>query len=92
MRKFLLAAATAALFAGPALAQSNVTVVTPQAPASNTVVASPQTATDPSGPAFDSKTIEHSNNGLSEKTKKTEEHVNPDGSSSSSTKIIKHDE
>ena len=93
MRQFLLAAAAAGLFAGPALAQSNVTVVTPPAPALNSVVVSPsQTATDPSRPAYDSKTIEHSSNGFSDKTKKTEEHVDPDGSTTSSTKIIKHDE
>jgi hypothetical protein len=91
MRKILLATAAVALMAGPALAQSNITVVTPPPPPSNIVVTPPQTAVEPPAPAYESKTIEHSDNGFSQTTRKSEQQLNPDGSSSTMTQTVHHE-
>jgi hypothetical protein len=93
MRKFFMATAAVALFAGPALADS-VTIVTPPAPpppSSSVIVSPPQTAVVPPAPGYESKTIEHSDNGYSQTTRKSEERVNPDGSTSSMTQTVHHE-
>ena len=84
MKKFLASAAVLALLAAPALAQSASSTTTETTRTIDTSTPPPvQSST-----TYDSKSVTHSDNGEARTDSSTEKHISPDGSTSTTSKVI----
>lgn len=84
MKRFLMSAAVLALLAAPAFAQSSSSTTTE----TTRTVDVPTPPPVQSSTSYDSRTVTHANDGTQSTDSTTEKYVAPDGSTSTTSKVI----
>ena len=97
MKRLMISVAALALMAGPALAQtsSSTTETTKTITESAPIVSAPimpvPNATEQSGTSYESHKVTHSDNGTDRVDSRSDKYVAPDGSTSTTKKVIEQD-